>query len=466
MSHKVHKIRSYQTDHEQIYIESLGCVRNNIDSEVMAGHIEQAGHKIVTDPSNASVIIVNTCGFISAASEEAVDIILAMAAYKETGLKRLVVTGCLVERYKNDDLMSSMPEVDAFLGIGAINHIVDAIEDRNLKPFTLFPAPEDKKEVFPGARKFSLVTPGYIKVSEGCNRKCTYCIIPKLRGYQRSRSVDDILCETQELIEKGSKEIVLVAESTSDYGRDNRDSSIISSISFADVLKRISGKLKAGTGILDQTLPWIRVLYTYPSSLTENIIDTMIDLPEVCSYFDVPIQHACSRILKRMGRNYSKDDLYKLFSYIREKDPEAALRTTIITGFPGETEEDFNELLEFIEFIKFDQLGVFTYSDSYDLKSHCLDNHVPVDIAEKRHDIIMERQAQISYSINRKHMGKIYKVIVEEKSDNEVFLGRTKFQAPEVDGLTYLYGLNLEIGSFVDVKITETYEYDIAGEVV
>ncbi|MCK5311225.1 MAG: radical SAM protein, partial [Desulfobacteraceae bacterium] len=211
--------------------------------------------------------------------------------------------------------------------------------------------------------------------------------------------------------------------------------------------------------------PWIRLLYTYPSTLSKSIISTVISLPEICSYFDVPVQHASSKILKRMGRDYSKDDLYDLFSYIREQDPKAALRTTIITGFPGETKEDFNDLLEFIEHVKFDHLGVFTYSDSDDLKSHALDNHVPHDIAVQRHDIIMEKQAQISYNINQKHIDKTYKVLVEEKSDDGIYLGRTRFQAPEVDGLTFIYGFDLEIGTFVDVKITEAYEYDIAGEI-
>ncbi|MCP3901892.1 MAG: radical SAM protein, partial [Desulfobacteraceae bacterium] len=236
-------------------------------------------------------------------------------------------------------------------------------------------------------------------------------------------------------------------------------------ISLENVLDKVAGEVRNLNENMTAS-PWIRLLYTYPSTLSENIIKTVINTSEICSYFDVPVQHASSKILKKMGRDYSKEDLYNLFELIRAKDPMAALRTTIITGFPGETEEDFNDLLEFIELVKFDHLGVFTYSDSEDLKSHNYDNHVPHEIAEKRHDIIMEKQAQISYEINQKHIGKTFQVIVEEKSDKGVYLGRTQFQAPEVDGLTFIYGFDLEIGTFVDVKITEAFEYDIAGDVL
>ncbi|MCD4744263.1 MAG: 30S ribosomal protein S12 methylthiotransferase RimO [Desulfobacteraceae bacterium] len=448
----------------KIYIESLGCVRNSVDSEVMAGHLEKADHAIVDDPSLADVIVVNTCGFISAASEEAVDVILAMAQLKKTGkLKRLIVTGCLAERYKNDNLDSIMPEVDAFLGTGAVNRIVNAVEDRSLEILALFPDPGGKKQIqgFPLPRKFKSITPAYIKISEGCKRKCTYCIIPKLRGTQRSRPVDEILTEVEEFIVKGSKEIALVAENTTDYGLDLKESA-----NLENVLDKVAEKVKQLSEASILSSPWVRLLYTYPSTLSKEIIDTIIKSPDICSYFDVPVQHASSKILKRMGRGYLKDDLYELFRLIRIQDPNAALRTTIITGFPGESEEDFNDLLRFVEDIKFDHLGVFTYSDSDDLKSHAFDNHVPQDIADKRHDIIMEKQAQISYNINLKHIGKIFKVLVEEKFDKGVYLGRTWFQAPEVDGLTFIYGFDLEIGAFVDVKITESYEYDIAGEVV
>jgi ribosomal protein S12 methylthiotransferase len=450
-------------NHKSIYIESLGCVRNSVDSEVMAGHLEMAGHTIVDESSLASVIIVNTCGFISAASEEAVDVILSMAEYKKENLERLIVTGCLAERYKNDNLLSSMPEVDAFLGTGAVNLIVDAVEGKSSDVISTFPDPGRQKHIqgfAPLPRKFTSVTPGYIKISEGCKRKCTYCIIPKLRGPQRSRNIKDITAEVSEFITRGSKEVALVAESTTDYGIDLKED-----ITLEKVLEKSAEKVREGNSSNSES-PWIRLLYTYPSTLSKSIINQVINLPEVCSYFDVPVQHASSKVLKRMGRDYSKEDLYDLFKYIKDKDPLAALRTTIITGFPGETEEDFNDLLEFIEHVKFDHLGVFTYSDSDDLKSHLLDNHVPHDIAEKRHDIIMEKQAQISYEINQKHIGKKYKVLVEEESDTGVYLGRTSFQAPEVDGLTFIYGFDLEIGTFVDVNITEAFEYDIAGEIV
>ncbi len=448
----------------EIYIESLGCVRNNVDSEVMAGYLELAGHTIVDDPAGALIIIINTCGFISTASREAVDVILSMAELKKRGrLKRLIVTGCLVERYKNDDLLPSLPEVDAFLGTGAVNRIVHAVEDRSGGTLALLPDPADRKqedEFAPLPRKFASLTPAYLKVSEGCRRKCTYCIIPKLRGPQRSKPVRTVLAETGQLLAKGSREIVLVAESTTDYGLD-----LDEKVSFADLIGNVAKQI-GNFGKSPEKSSWLRLLYTYPSTLNKDIINTVLNIPVICPYFDVPVQHASSKILRRMGRDYSKDDLLKLFGFIKEKDPDAALRTTVITGFPGETEDDFNELLDFIRHVKFNHLGVFTYSDSQDLKSHNFDNHVPKDVARKRHDIIMETQAGISLGINLKYIGRTCRVLVEGESDHGIYLGRTMFQAPEVDGLTFIYGFDLEIGTFVDVKITEAYEYDIAGEVV
>ena len=439
-----------------VFLETLGCARNQIDSEVMAGRLEASGHRMTDEPGNAEVIVVNTCGFIADALQEAVDTIIELAEYKTRGeAKRLIVTGCLAQRYKDDDLETSLPEVDLFMGTGACDQIAWAVEGKKPETRLFFPDPCKRDfQGFPLARKFSPQTPVYIKVSEGCSRKCTYCIIPKLRGTQRSRPAGDILSEVEQADRLGAKEIILAAENTTDYGRDLDPGS---GAGLADVLDRISGIVKNSR---------IRLLYTHPASLTESIIDAVASSPAVCNYFDVPIQHAASGVLKRMGRPYSTEDLYELFTLIRKKCPQAALRTTLITGFPAETEADFEMLVQFIKKIRFDHLGVFPYSDADDLASHKLDSHVPEQVAQERHDALMADQAAISLDINKSHVGKTYRVLVEENPDEGIYLGRTEFQAPEVDGLTFIYETGLVIGTFVDVQITEAYEYDIAGTAV
>lgn len=437
-----------------IYLETLGCSRNQVDSEIMLGRLVAAGHEITQDPALAHAIIVNTCGFISTASDEAVEVILDMAELKKTGVcQNLIATGCLAQRYKDDpELIKSLPEVDAFLGTAACEQIVDAVEKKAVVPLTLFPDPNQR-----GFQDLSvdreLLSQGfaYIKVSEGCDRHCTYCIIPSLRGTQRSRPVDQICTEAAGLAAKGVKEIILTAENTTDYGQDLEDNT-----GFDTVLTSLAGTLSDSA--------WIRFLYTHPKTLTDKVIQAVQANDNICSYYDVPIQHAASSMLKRMGRPYTLEDLTTLFKQIRRIDPEASLRTTVIVGFPGETEEEFNILLDFIQEIQFDHLGVFTYSDSDDLKSHQLKDHVPDELAEQRHDIIMSTQAKISEKRNARHVGRVYPVIVEENPEQGVYIGRTPFQAPEVDGVTFIYSDGLDMGTIVPVRITDAFEYDIAGE--
>ncbi len=441
-----------------IYLETLGCCRNQVDSEVMLGRLASRGHDITSDPSGAEVIIVNTCGFIAAASAEAIDTILELAQYKQEGsCRRLVVTGCLPERFRDDTLTDALPEVDAFLGTGACDGIVEAVESEDQAVITLLPDPCTREfQGLPLPRKLTLAHTAYVKVSEGCNRKCTYCIIPRLRGIQRSRPMDHVVNETTTLISKGVNEIVLVGENTTDYGLD---------LTLPAHLSHLLEAVSKGATALQRPHPtWIRLLYTHPSSMDKKIIETIAGSDNICSYYDIPIQHADSRTLKRMGRNYTMEDLYTLFKTIRTMDPHAVLRTTLITGFPGETDDEFQTLLDFIEEIRFDHLGVFPYSDSEDLASHRLKNHVPEILGEERHDLIMNRQSKISESINRKYLDRTVQVLVEENPDEGIYLGRTRFQAPEVDGITFIYGSGLEIGTFTDVKITETHEYDLAGE--
>lgn len=440
-----------------LYFETLGCSRNQVDSEVMLGKLLAAGHTRTDDPARADVIVVNTCSFIESAANEAVDTILEMAAYKRTGAcRRLVVTGCLAQRYKDDpDLTQSLPEVDAFLGTGACEQIVEVVEARAVSHLTLFPDPGKRGFADLSVdRALSGEPYAFVKVSEGCNRHCTYCIIPMLRGRQRSRPLEDICADARMLVKKGVKEIILTAENTTDYGRDLPDGS-----GFADVLKALSQALSA-----ENPEVWIRMLYTHPESLTRQIVETVTAHDNICAYYDVPIQHADTPLLRRMGRPYSRETLRDLFAMIRETDPGAALRSTVITGFPGETDAMFDGLLNFIQEIRFDHLGVFTYSDADDLPSHRLTGHVPDGIAQLRHDTLMGAQAEISEQINLQHVGNCYPVLLEENPEPGLYTGRTMFQAPEVDGVTFVYSEGLAIRSFVQVKITDGYAYDIAGE--
>ncbi len=443
-----------------IFLESLGCSRNQVDSEIMLGRLVAAGHSLTDDPKLAQIIIVNTCTFISTASDEAVEIILGMAKFKETGkCKKLIVTGCLAQRYKDDkNLASSLPEVDAFLGTGACDNIVEAVENRQSKTLTIFPDPSKREfQNLSTPRHLTSDFFAYIKVSEGCNRKCTYCIIPQLRGFQRSRPKKDICTEARNLIDSGIKEIILTAENTTDYGQDLQDKSESKQkTDFSHVLTSLAETMHTDHA-------WIRFLYTHPKTLTQSVIQAVKNNKNICSYYDVPIQHASSSILKKMGRPYTNEGLYELFKTIRQIDTQAVLRTTIIVGFPGESEEDFEGLMQFIKDVKFDHLGVFTYSDSDDLKSHNLKNHVPEDLVEKRHDMIMAAQANISQTINEQYVGSTFEVLIEENPEKGVYIGRTMFQAPDVDGVTFIYENELEINTFVNVRITDAFEYDIAG---
>ncbi|MCG8619016.1 MAG: 30S ribosomal protein S12 methylthiotransferase RimO, partial [Desulfobacterales bacterium] len=427
----------------------------------MLGKLAAAGHEITGDPAKAHAIIVNTCGFISTASDEAVETILDMAEFKRDGVcTRLIATGCLAQRYKDDpDLVKSLPEVDAFLGTAACEQIVAAVEGGETASLTLFPDPNQRGFQNPEESR-ELLSQGfaYIKVSEGCNRHCTYCIIPSLRGKQRSRPVGDICTEAATLVDGGVKEIILTAENTTDYGQDlAKDNGF--GTGFDTVLDELAETVRA-----KDDSAWIRFLYTHPKTLDDAVISTVHKHANICSYYDVPIQHAASATLKRMGRPYTREELETLFKTIRKLDPDACLRTTVIVGFPGETDEEFKTLLDFIREVKFDHLGVFTYSDSDDLKSHGFKDHVSEEIAEQRHDIIMAEQAKISEALNERHVGQTYSVIIEENPEEGVYIGRTPFQAPEVDGVTFIYSDGLDIGTLVQVRITDAFEYDIAGE--
>jgi len=437
-----------------VFLVSLGCARNQVDSELMLGRLADAGWTVVDDPDDAAAIVVNTCSFIEPAADESIDAILEMSACKKDGpCRKLVVTGCLPERYR-EQISAELPEVDAFLGTGAYDEILRVLEGPAEKGTCLLPDPDAITPQRPDSpRKLDAGSAmAYLKIAEGCSRHCTYCIIPKLRGRQKSRPMAGIISEAGSLVAKGIKEVVLVAQDTTFYGRD-----IGPGYGLADLLE--------GLALAYPDL-WIRFLYGHPESIRPDVFAVVSKYLNICSYFDIPIQHASDRVLKKMGRRYTADSLLKLFDEIRLQVPGAALRTTVITGFPGETEEDFENLVAFARRVRFDHLGVFTYSDSKDLPSHNLPGHVPGQLAMDRHDRLMSVQLDISREINSRRLGMEVDVLVEENSEAGVFIGRTMFQAPEVDGLTILHADNIEKGTIVRARIEDTLEYDLIGKVL
>lgn len=437
----------------KLHLVSLGCAKNLVDSEIMMGRLMQSGWTHTRHPSQADVIIINTCSFIESAIEESIDTILELAAYKETGVcRRLIVAGCLPERFR-EEIVKSLPEVDMFLGTGAFGQIEKAINGSLSATGCFLPDPNlNLLTRQKSSRIRTLPYMAYLKISEGCSRHCTYCIIPKLRGTQRSRIPEDIVAEARTLISSGVKELILVAQDTTHYGSDLEPPVCLSRV--LDEISAISDAI------------WIRILYGHPESISDDVIRTVAEHRNICSYFDIPIQHASNRILKKMGRNYTSDDLRCLFDKIRSSIPDSALRTTAIVGFPGETDQDFERLLRFTEEIGFDHLGVFTYSDAEDLPSHKLKNPVSENEAMDRYNRLMSLQQEMSSNNTRKYLDKVYDVLVETTDENNHFKGRTFFQAPEVDGVTHIRSEQLQIGSFVKVRIKDTFDYDISGKVI
>jgi ribosomal protein S12 methylthiotransferase len=434
-------------------MSNLGCARNLVDSEIMHGQLAAAGFTFTQDPAVADTIIVNTCSFIESAVDESVDEILELAEFKKTGrCKQFIVAGCLPERFRKD-LADSLPEVEAFLGTGAYHEIVKVLNRPIKKGVCLLPSPNTLPlQTKSTPRIPSTTAMAYLKVTEGCNRHCTYCMIPKLRGTLRSRPIEDIEAEARHLIASGFRELVIIGQDTGCYGRD-----LGSDINLPRLLDNVAD-------ISPDT--WIRFLYGSPDTTDESLIQTVAVHENICSYFDIPIQHVSSRILKRMGRQYDADDLLHLFENLRRTIPEAALRTTVMVGFPGETDSDFALMLNFIKTVKFDHLGTFIYSDSEELPSHGLSGYVPADVAEERHHILMTAQSEISAENNQNHIGKIYPVLVEEQLEAGLFSGRNAFQAPEVDGIVYIDSADAVVGEFAVVRIDHALEYDLRGETI
>ena len=438
----------------KIALESLGCSKNLVDAEIMMGILNKKGYKLVGDFEEADIILVNTCGFIESAKQESIDTILELAQLKETAnLKILIVTGCLAQRYA-DELKAEIPEIDAIVGTGSYQNIDDIVD--SLKKEKHIVSLDDIDFVYNENLPRYISTPShmaYLKIGEGCDNKCTYCIIPKLRGKYRSRKIEDIIIEAKDLAAKGVKEVVVIAQDTTKYGFDLYGKEMLPTL--LEELANIEG------------LKWIRVMYSYPESITEELVKVIKKYDNICNYFDMPIQHASNKILKLMNRHTTKEDILSKVEMIRSYIPNATLRTTIIVGFPGETEEDFNELVEFVKIAKFDRLGAFAYSREEDTPADKLPNHVDEETKLSRRDALMLVQQEISQELNANKVGNEYEVLIEEQIEDKVYIGRTQGDAEEIDSIVYVKSNNqLEVGDFVNVKINSALEYDLMGDVI
>ena len=442
---------------------SLGCSKNLIDTEIAVGMFKDHHYNIVNDPSKAEIIVINTCGFIDSAKEEAINTILEMAEYKKQRCKYLIVMGCLVQRYY-EDLKKCLPEVDLFIKISDYDKLWQAIEDVIKRDIKLKPAKTSNKisEIQPmpmleqTGYMDRVVTTGknyaYLKIGEGCSNKCTYCAIPYIRGPFVSRKMEDILEEAQELAAQGIKEIIVIAQDTTKYGID-----IYGKPKLAELLQELS-KIDG--------IEWIRFLYSYPEGITDELIELVANNKKIAKYFDIPIQHISNDILKRMNRKTSKKDIETLLTKIRKEIPDVVLRTSLIVGFPGETNEQFNELLEFVEKAKFDKLGTFMYSKEEGTPAAKLPEQIHGNTKKSRYNKIMQKQQQISRENLAKRIGKTCTVLIENKTfDGKYYVGRTMQDAPEIDGLVYIPNTTEKdmLNQFVVCEIEGVNEYDLVG---
>ena len=434
---------------------SLGCDKNLVDSEVMLGLLDKKGYQIVDSEEDADIIVVNTCCFIHDAKEESIQTILEMAEYKKEGkLKALIVTGCLAQRYQQE-IIDEIPEVDAVLGTTSYDHIVEAVEEALAGNGHVV---LEDVDALPDVKEKRLVTTGghyaYMKIAEGCDKHCTYCIIPKLRGNYRSVPMEKLLAEAKALADQGVKELILVAQETTVYGKD-----LYGEKSLHKLLRelcKISG------------IQWIRILYCYPEEIYDELIQTIKEENKVCHYLDLPIQHASDAVLKRMGRRTSKAQLVKIIEKLRKEIPDISLRTTLITGFPGETQEQHEELKDFVDEMEFDRLGVFTYSPEEDTPAATMTEQIPEEVKEDRQAELMELQQEIAFDLAEDMVGREVLVMIEGKvADENAYVGRTYKDAPNVDGLIFINtDEELMSGDFARVRVTGALEYDLIGELI
>lgn len=439
----------------KILFISLGCDKNLVDTEVMLGMLASRGYEMTNDEQEADIIVINTCCFIHDAKEESIQNILEMAEYKKNGsAKALIVTGCMAERYRQE-ILDEIPEVDEVLGTTAYDRILDAVDaalagqhEVMTADLDALPLPETKRLVTTGGHF------AYLKIAEGCDKHCTYCIIPKIRGNFRSVPMERLLKEAQDLAEQGVKELILVAQETTLYGKD-----LYGEKSLPKLLRelcKISG------------IRWIRILYCYPEEITDELIQVMKEEPKICHYLDLSIQHANDTILKRMGRRTSKQELIDIVQKLRKEIPDICLRTTLITGFPGETQEQHEEVMEFIDTLEFDRLGAFTYSPEEDTPAATFEDQIDEEVKEDRQADIMELQQEIAFDKAEDMIGREVLVMIEGKvADENAYVGRTYRDAPNVDGLIFINtDVELISGDFAKVKVTGALDYDLIGELI
>lgn len=446
----------------KIGLISLGCAKNTVDSEIMLGLLAQAGHEMTNDIHAAQVLIINTCGFIDSAKSEAIDTIIECGKLKEEGTcKKLIVTGCLAQRYPSE-IKQQLPEVDVILGINGYDKIVDAVEGRldYFNDMTLDISYIDCDRI--------LITPknvAYVKISEGCDNRCAYCAIPNIRGPFRSRPIENILSEIKRLLLQGIKEIVIVAQDTSRYGKDIYGQPCLAKLMYE--IDNIPGDF------------YFRIMYLYPDEVADGLIEAFASCKKVMLYVDLPIQHISDKVLLAMNRRGDSESIYKIFRDFKRKIPDCIMRTSLIVGFPGETQEDFQKLKDFVSSIEFDRLGVFEYSKEEGTKAYSMKSQVPARVKKQRYNEIMEIQQAVSKKKNAEFIGKVVRVLVEGVSEDGIFYyGRSYMQAPEVDGYIYFIAENqaidmmnedempVKIGEYVDVEILISEEYDMTGKIV
>lgn len=439
----------------KILFISLGCDKNLVDSEEMLGMLKQASYEFVDDETEADIIVINTCCFVNDAKEESIETILQMSEYRRNGkCKALIVTGCLAQRYK-DEIIKEIPEVDAVLGTSSYDKIVEAVQNTlkgsKYEEYTSL----DKLIV---AEKDRVVTTGgyfaYLKIAEGCDKCCTYCIIPKIRGSYRSVEMDELISSAENLVNNGAKELILVAQETTLYGVD---------IYGKKMLPQLLKRLCEIPGLV-----WIRLLYCYPEEITDELIEVIKTEKKICKYIDMPIQHASDRILKLMGRRTNRQELTEIILKLRREIPDIVIRTTLISGFPNEEEEDHEQLMEFVDEMEFDRLGVFTYSPEEDTPAEKMPGQIEEAIKERRRDEIMELQQEIAFEKGENMTGKKVLVMIEGKIvDENAYVGRTYMDAPGVDGNIFLVtNEELLTGDFVNVEVTGSKDYDLIGRIV
>lgn len=432
----------------KFYIDTLGCAKNEYDSAMLSAKLCDAGLIPVSHPEEADYIIVNTCGFIDDAKKESIEHIFQMADIKKDN--KLIVTGCLSQRY-HDELIKEMPEVDMFFGVNDYDVIPDIIVKQSLSKDYI----ENRIDSLP-YRKRMFKKDAYsdvLKIAEGCNNACSFCAIPSIRGKYRSKKMEDCIAEAKDMAEAGIKELILIAQDTSQYGKD-----LYGSVKLTELLNELC-KIDG--------IEWIRLQYVYDNGITDELIETIKNQPKICNYLDIPIQHISDNVLNRMRRKSTSDSIKNTIDKLRKEIPDIHIRTTLLVGFPGENEQDFQELLDFIDSTDIDRLGAFAFSDEEGTTSYKLNNKIPDDVKEERRNLVMEHQLLVSQRLNERKIGKIFDVIIDEVEDNDLYIGRTRYDSPDIDCEVTVVSTKKHMpGDIIKVCITDAFEYDLEGEEV